>query len=57
MSNPLGVTRAYATRFTALNGDTLIGDARSLRRTGRPSRLTISMTVFLESPTLRPIRR
>jgi D-amino-acid dehydrogenase len=34
VSNPLGVTRAYAARFTALGGITLSGDARSLHRTG-----------------------
>ena len=34
MSNPLGVTRAYAARFAALGGVTLAGDARSLHRTG-----------------------
>ncbi|MBX6328822.1 MAG: FAD-binding oxidoreductase [Pseudolabrys sp.] len=35
VSNPLGVTRAYAARFAALGGLTLAGDARSLHRTGR----------------------
>jgi D-amino-acid dehydrogenase len=35
ISNPLGVTRAYAARFNALGGVTLTGDARSLHRTGR----------------------
>jgi len=34
VSNPLGVTQAYAKRFTALGGITLVGDARSLHRTG-----------------------
>jgi len=34
VSNPLGVTRAYAARFTALGGIILSGDARSLHRTG-----------------------
>jgi len=34
VSNPLGVTRAYAARFTALGGVTLTGDARSLHRAG-----------------------
>jgi D-amino-acid dehydrogenase len=32
VSNPLAVTRAYATRFAALGGITLTGDARSLHR-------------------------
>ena len=32
VSNPLGVTRAYAARFSALAGITLTGDARSLHR-------------------------
>ena len=32
VSNPLGVTRAYAARFAALGGVTLAGDARSLHR-------------------------
>ena len=36
VSNPLGVTRAYAARFTALGGVILSGDARSLHRTGKP---------------------
>jgi D-amino-acid dehydrogenase len=35
VSNPLGVTRAYAARFRALGGVILTGDARSLHRTGR----------------------
>ena len=35
VSNPLGVTRAYAARFTALGGVTLAGDARSLHRAGQ----------------------
>ncbi|MBI2713109.1 MAG: FAD-binding oxidoreductase [Rhizobiales bacterium] len=34
VSNPLGVTRAYAARFAALGGVTLSGDARSLHRAG-----------------------
>ena len=34
VSNPLGVTRAYAARFAALGGVTLAGDARSLHRAG-----------------------
>jgi D-amino-acid dehydrogenase len=34
VSNPLGLTRAYAARFTALGGITLSADARSLHRTG-----------------------
>ena len=43
VSNPLGVTRAYAARFAALGGVTLTGDARSLHRAGnaggwRPTR-------------------
>ena len=32
VSNPLGVTRAYAARFTALGGVTVVGDARTLHR-------------------------
>lgn len=32
ISNPLAVTRAYAARFAALAGVTLVGDARSLHR-------------------------
>ena len=35
VSNPLGLTRAYAARFTALGGITLNGDARSLHRAGQ----------------------
>jgi len=35
ISNPLGVTRAYAARFAALGGITLSGDARSLHRSRR----------------------
>jgi D-amino-acid dehydrogenase len=35
VSNSLGVTRAYAARFSALGGVTLVGDARSLHRAGR----------------------
>ena len=35
VSNPLGVTRAYAARFGALGGITLKGDARSLHRAGQ----------------------
>ncbi|MGH6725400.1 MAG: NAD(P)/FAD-dependent oxidoreductase, partial [Pseudolabrys sp.] len=34
VSNPLGVTRAYAARFLKLGGVTLNGDARSLHRAG-----------------------
>jgi D-amino-acid dehydrogenase len=34
LSNPLGVTRAYAARFRALGGVMLTGDARSLHRNG-----------------------
>jgi D-amino-acid dehydrogenase len=34
ISNPLGVTRAYAARFSKLGGITLVGDARSLHRVG-----------------------
>src|SRR5262249_30157838 len=34
VSNPLGVTRAYAARLAALGGVILSGDARSLHRTG-----------------------
>ncbi|HSP49298.1 MAG TPA: FAD-dependent oxidoreductase [Pseudolabrys sp.] len=34
VSNPLGVTRAYAMRFAALGGVTLTGDARSLHQAG-----------------------
>jgi D-amino-acid dehydrogenase len=34
VSNPLGVTRAYASRFAALGGVLVAGDARSLHRTG-----------------------
>ncbi len=32
VSNPLGLTRAYAARFAALGGVTLTGDARTLHR-------------------------
>lgn len=39
VSDPLGVTRAYASRFSALGGLPLTGDARSLHRTGRNWRL------------------
>ncbi len=35
LTNPLAVTRAYAARFGALGGVTLIGDARTLHRSGR----------------------
>src|SRR5450631_1264491 len=35
VSNPLGVTRAYAARFAALGGVTLTGDALSLHRAGQ----------------------
>ena len=34
VSNPLGVTRAYAAHFTGLGGIFLSGDARSLHRSG-----------------------
>ena len=34
VSNPLGVTQAYAARFAALGGVMLAGDARSLHRAG-----------------------
>lgn len=34
VSNPLGVTRAYAARLAALGGVLVSGDARSLHRTG-----------------------
>jgi D-amino-acid dehydrogenase len=34
VSNPYGVTRAYAARFRALGGATVMGDARSLHRKG-----------------------
>ena len=39
VSDPLGVTRAYAARFGALGGLALTGDARSLHRAGRNWRL------------------
>ena len=39
ISNPLGVTRAYAARYTALGGVTLNGDARSLHRAGQSWRV------------------
>ena len=35
ISNPLGLTRAYAARFAALGGIMLTGDARSLHRAGQ----------------------
>jgi len=35
ISNPLGVTRAYAARFRALGGVTVSGDARTLHRKGQ----------------------
>jgi D-lysine oxidase len=35
VSNPLGVTRAYAARFAALGGVTLNGDALTLHRAGQ----------------------
>jgi D-lysine oxidase len=35
VSNPLGVTRAYAARFAALGGVTVSGDARTLHRHGQ----------------------
>ena len=34
VSNPLAVTKAYASQFTLLGGITLKGDARTLRRSG-----------------------
>jgi D-amino-acid dehydrogenase len=34
ITNPLGLTRAYAARFSTLGGVTLTGDAGSLHRTG-----------------------
>ena len=34
VSNPLGVTRAYAAHFTGLGGVTVVGDARTLHRAG-----------------------
>jgi D-amino-acid dehydrogenase len=34
VSDPLGLTRTYAARFTVLGGVTLAGDARSLHRAG-----------------------
>jgi D-amino-acid dehydrogenase len=34
ISNPLALTRAYAARFAALGGVTLVGDAQSLHRSG-----------------------
>jgi D-amino-acid dehydrogenase len=34
VSNPLAVTKAYANRYEALGGVTLVGDARSLHRNG-----------------------
>ena len=34
LSNPLAVTKAYAARYQALGGVTLIGDARTLHRNG-----------------------
>jgi D-amino-acid dehydrogenase len=39
VSNPLGVTRAYASHFSALGGITLAGDARSLHRAGNGWRI------------------
>ena len=39
VSNPLAVTRAYASRFAALGGVTLAGDARSLHRAGNSWRV------------------
>ncbi len=39
VSNPLGVTRAYAARFSALGGIALVGDARSLHRAGNKWRV------------------
>jgi D-amino-acid dehydrogenase len=34
LSNPLAVTKAYAARYEALGGVTLVGDARTLHRNG-----------------------
>ena len=42
LSNPLAVTRAYAARFAALGGVTLVGDARSLHRAGARWRVETS---------------
>jgi D-amino-acid dehydrogenase len=42
LSNPLAVTRAYATRFVALGGLVLNGDARSLHRVGGRWRIDTS---------------
>jgi D-amino-acid dehydrogenase len=42
VSNPLAVTRAYAARFAALGGLSLIGDARTLHRNGTPWRVDTS---------------
>jgi D-amino-acid dehydrogenase len=39
ISNPLGVTRAYAARFAELGGVVLTGDARTLHRSGSNWRL------------------
>jgi D-amino-acid dehydrogenase len=39
VSNPLGVTRAYAARFSALGGVTVVGDARSIHRAGNKWRV------------------
>ena len=39
VSNPLGVTRAYAARLAALGGVLVAGDARSLHRTGNRWRI------------------
>jgi D-amino-acid dehydrogenase len=39
VSNPLGVTRAYAARFAALGGVTVTGDARSLHKQGQAWRV------------------
>jgi D-amino-acid dehydrogenase len=37
VSNPLAVTQAYAARFKALGGVTLVGDAQTLHRVNGPS--------------------
>src|SRR5665811_2356657 len=47
VSNPLGVTRAYAARFSALGGVTLTGDARSLHRAGPVSYTHLTLPTIL----------